>query len=299
MFHVRGSIDPEVFNPVHDAMQNLALHGFQIRAIPGNHDLKSRETTELGNAMQSLNALDGFSVVTSGDVPDIGPHDTLMIPWVSTADALRETIKQTQAHYGGHIADLDLIIHTGINGVLKGLPDHGLDAEEVAGWGFKRVFAGHYHDHKVMADGKVISIGALTHQTWSDVGSKAGFLLVYPDKIKWQASHAPHFVEVTDETAEEDVPLIVDGNYVRVRGKSATDAEINEMRQAFLDLGAKGFSYQGVREVVTARGPTASHKATSLEASIAAFISERELPDADAITAQALDVLGAVRARTD
>ncbi len=302
-FHVRGSIDPEVFNPVHEAIQALTLRGFRFVAIPGNHDLASKETTELGNAIQSLNALDGFTVYTTPTKTFVaGGQKMLLMPWVSTNDGLRAEIEKVKAAHGAEIAEVDLVMHAGINGVLIGLPDHGLDAAEVASWGFKRVLSGHYHHHKVFEDGKVISIGATTAQTWSDVGTKAGFILVYPDRIEWQASHAPSFVEVTEETSEEELPLIVDGNYVRVRGKSASDSEINDMRRDFLALGAKGFSYQGVREVVSARaGAGATHKAVSLEASVSEFIKTRSLTPEDeaAVSRSALEVLAAVRAKAE
>ena len=49
---------------------------------------------------------------------------------------------------------------------------------DLAKLGFRRVFAGHYHHHCSFEDGKVWSIGATTHQTASDIGTKAGFLLV-------------------------------------------------------------------------------------------------------------------------
>lgn len=295
LFHVRGSVAPEVFNPTHLLFQSLLLEGFRITAIPGNHDLASRETTELGNAFQTLSALDGFTVVSEPRPFHLEKGVTpFFIPWFSTNEGLRATVAKMQEDYGADIADHDLIIHAGINGILTGLPDHGLEASEVASWGFKRVFAGHYHDHKVLEDGKVISIGATTMQTWSDVGTKAGFLLVYPDEIKWFASHAPSFVEITDETPEDEVPLIVDGNYVRVRGKKATDAEITDMRRAFEKLGAKGFSYQGVREVVSARAPSAAHKALTLAESVAAYVKDKGL--GDDVAREALDVLATVTA---
>src|SRR3954470_18937004 len=49
LFHVRGQIDPEVFNPVYATIQRLAKGGFEFFAIPGNHDLKSKDTSMLGN----------------------------------------------------------------------------------------------------------------------------------------------------------------------------------------------------------------------------------------------------------
>ena len=299
LLHTRGQIDPEVFNPLHNCIEALTLRGFRFVAIPGNHDLKSKETTQLSNAIQTLGSLEGFEVITEPCRLDVGGRDMIFVPWISTNDGLREQLSWIASKYTA--SSYDVVMHAGINGVLMGLPDHGLDAAEVAAFGFKRVFSGHYHNHKVMEDGRVISIGATTHQTWSDIATKAGFLLVYPEKVVFYDSHAPKFVEINDETDPDEVALIVDGNYVRVRGKSATDAEINEFRRDFEKLGAKGFSYQGVREVVSARTGGVSHKATSIESSVTEFVKARAFNPAEEtfIAAAALDVLAAVRARTE
>ena len=300
LLHTRGAIDPEVFNPLHNCIEALTLRGFRFIAIPGNHDLKSKETTQLSNAIQTLGSLEGFEVITEpGNHYHIAGQNILLIPWISTNDGLREKLRELARSYQAD--KYDVVMHAGINNVLIGLPDHGLDAAEVAAFGFKRVFSGHYHNHKIMEDGKVISIGASSHQTWSDIGTKAGFLLVYPEKVVFYDSHAPKFVEINDEIDPDEIPLIVDGNYVRVRGKSATDAEINEFRRDFEKLGAKGFSYQGVREVVSARAGGVSHKTTSIESSVTEFVKARAFDPTEEtfIAAAALDVLAAVRARTE
>lgn len=291
LFHVRGSVKPEVFNPTHNLFNSLLVRGFKIVAIPGNHDLSTKETTELGNSMQTLGALDGFKVITESQPYYFDKGATPMfIPWMSSADGLRAEIARIRKDYiAEDLAITDLIVHAPLNGVMKGMPDHGFSAEEAASWGFKRVFFGHHHNHVAFEDDRVISIGATTHQTWGDVGSKAGFLLVYPDRFKWFASRAPSFVEVTDETDEDNIPLLVDGNYVRVRGKKATDAEINDMRKAFEALGAKGFSYQGVREVVAARTGSVAHKSMTLSESVIAFAKDKGLDEE--IQRLALDVL--------
>lgn len=292
LFHVRGSIDPAVFNPVHAAIETILANGIEIFAIPGNHDLKGKETDEIGNAIQSLAALKGFTVITE---PKFAADDLYMVPWQSSPDKLREHVKEFLGAYTG-AEEVDLIIHAPLNGVLIGVPDHGLDAAEVAAWGFRRVFCGHYHNHKDLGDG-VYSIGATNAQTWSDIGAKAGFLIV-DDKggaVKWHASHAPSFVEVNEETDPEEIPLIVDGNYVRVRGLSLSDKEINELRAELLRMGAAAVSFNLARQVVSARSSTPA-KALSLQASIAKYIEEQELPNEAVIQGMCDDVMSKVSA---
>src|SRR5690349_9573673 len=64
LFHVRGKIDPEVLNPTIECFKRICATGVKVYAITGNHDLKGKNSTKLGNAMQSLDELDGFTAVT-------------------------------------------------------------------------------------------------------------------------------------------------------------------------------------------------------------------------------------------
>lgn len=205
LFHVRGQIDPEVLNPVYDTMAVITRQGVVVHAIPGNHDLKGRQTTEIGNALQSLGYLHNFYVYTSFSVPVTG---VAMVPWIEDLNELRSVVS-------GAVSDSvnqDLIIHAPLQQTLSSTFDFGLHPSEVASWGYKRVFAGHFHNHKSFDD-RVYSIGAIAHHTWSDVGSRAGFLLVWPDRVEFIESQAPKFVEL-DLTSNFDDAA---GNYVRLK----------------------------------------------------------------------------------
>lgn len=305
IFHNRGSIDPEVFNPTHEAFRDIA-DGLEIRMIPGNHDLKGRDTTELGNAIQTLGAVDHIEIVTRPRIFGVGTADKVaMIPWQANKNELRARVAEI-AHsldaMGSHVrGETDLIIHVGIDGVLVGVPDSGLSAAEVASWGFRRVFAGDYHHHKVMENGKVISVGATTHQQWGDIGTKAGFLLVYPDRVEFRASHAPNFIELDDTADETDYPMLVDGNYVRVRGMKLTDAEINKFRRELEEMGARGVTFQVTRQVVAARGTSAVAKASTLDESVDRFIDGMAIPEpahVPLVKEAAADILSSVRSVT-
>jgi DNA repair exonuclease SbcCD nuclease subunit len=291
-FHQRGSIDPEVMNPSHSVIRRMIEKGIKFIAIPGNHDLVGRHTTELGNAFQTFGAMNGFSVVL---YPDLVAPNVSMIPWCATKDELREAVKQFIEAVPGCTRG-DLIIHVGIDGMLDGVPATGLSPAEVASWGFRRVFAGDYHNHRVAEGGKVVSIGATTHQTWSDLGSKAGFVFVYDDRIEFQASHAPSFVEITGEDEPDEIPLIVDGNYVRVRAMKLADAEIKKFRKELEGMGARGVHFQVARETVSARAGSTPVKASTLDESVDKFIDTMpEVVDVAAVKAQCTDVLNQVR----
>ena len=292
IFHERGKLAPSVFNPTVNMFRRILGYGFRIIAIPGNHDLEGKETTTLGNAIQSLDALDGFTVVTTPWV-DLSLN-LAMIPWRSSYDDLRQDAKDLHGSLP-FPGDIDLVIHAGINGVVMGMPDHALDAKEIAGWGYNRVFAGHYHNFKEMEGGDVVSIGATTHQQWGDLGTKAGFIIVYEDKINHYASHAPNFIEITADTEEDDIPLLVDGNYVRIRGMKLTDVEIVKFRAELERMGALGASFQVTRNVTTARAGSVAAKGLTLDQSVDKYIDDQALPNAALIKSMAADVLATVR----
>lgn len=295
LFHTRGAIAPEVFNPTFFTIQAILAKGVKIIAIPGNHDLASKETTELGNAMQSLAGLDGFTVCTRVETHCSGDRNLLMVPWVSTIDALKADLELRAGHTAAPA--FDVIIHAGIDGVLSGVPASGLTPAYLAGLGFRRVFAGHYHNHCTFEEGKVVSIGATGHQTFSDIGTKAGFILVYPDRIVHRASHCPSFVDISGETEADDIPLIVDGNFVRVRGMKLTDRQINEFRAELLGMGAKGVSFNVERVTVAARAGEAIVTATAtLEMSVDTYAASKTFASDAAVRARCAAIMSETRA---
>jgi DNA repair exonuclease SbcCD nuclease subunit len=280
LFHVRGNVKPSVLNPVTDLMAELTMPKDDIS---GNHDLEGTSADKLGNATQVLDQLPHFNAVTQ--ITDFG--DVVMFPWFQDLNELREVMKEHAD------PEKDAIIHAPVNGVIKGIPDHGLEAQELADMGYRRVFAGHYHNHKVFCDGKVISIGALTHQTWSDPGTKAGFLIVYPDRIEHFETKAPKFVDLNDPadvTAEN-----VAGNYVRLRLADATESEVKEYRDELEKLGALGVQMIAPKKPEATREGFTAEAGSSLEVSVTEFI-DNKLEGDDDVKRAALDVLSEVRA---
>lgn len=268
LFHNRGEIKPSVFNPTVKQFQSHSGRWKDV-LIPGNHDLEGKDASELGNAMQALDALPSCTVCMEPTL--VG--DVWVFPWFQDLNVLRaEMTKRADP-------TKDAIIHAPVNGVIKGIPDHGLEAAELAAMGYRRVFSGHYHDHKVMEGGKVISIGATTHQTWSDPGTGAGFILVYEDRIEFHESEAPKFVDLTHELIEEadahglSVGDLVEGNYVRIKLTDVTEKEIKEWRQSTLDRGARGCIVLATKKnPATVRTGAGGATAVSLAASVEHFI---------------------------
>lgn len=248
IFHVRGSVSPTVLNLVRDELHHCVReYEVQFYILAGNHDLEGRHSERLGSAVTALE-MPGVQIVNSSMLE----KGFCFVPWHDSIEDLKEEISS----YGvTHKGELDLILHAPIDGVIEGLPAHGLTGEWLAETGFKRVFAGHYHNHKHIYDGdsgtygtSVYSIGALAHHTWSDVSTKAGFLLVFKDEVQWFKSHLPEFIDLDRLTDVEpdELPFIVDGNYVRVKTESASAKEVASLREELANMNAKGVLIQAV-----------------------------------------------------
>ena len=268
LFHVRGSVSPTVLNPAIDLFTTLADNGIETRILTGNHDLESRDSEKLSSACETLRSVPGVKVVSEPMVY----HDdkVVMIPWFDSMDRVRVEIEAVinQLHKANPgynaIPDYSLILHAPLNGVIAGIPDHGFYAAELAKHGFKHVFCGHYHAHKRFG-GNVVSVGATTHQTWNDVNTLAGHLVVDDKLVSFFESTAPKFIDYylswDDDTAAERCK----NNFIRVRLGSATEEEIEMIRDHVLSLGALGCVVQAIptpKSAATARTATVSAPTT-------------------------------------
>jgi DNA repair exonuclease SbcCD nuclease subunit len=287
MFHVRGSIAPSVINPTKDKLAEIhSAYGVSFVVMAGNHDLEGKNSERLGNAVEALGC-DHVAVLSNGL---LSPEVTL-IPWHEKIADLKAVIERCRRELGANLANADLLLHAPLNGVINGIPPHGLDSDYLAGLGFNRVFAGHYHNAKDFGNG-VYSIGALTHHTWSDVGTRAGFWIVGEEGQTWHASHAPQFIEIDHSMSKTDIELAVPGNYVRCKMHSPKDSQVKEMREWLESIGAKGVRVDIEREPTRVRTAGATVKAgDSIEKSIGDFIQSKGYAASELIVAESIKVL--------
>ncbi|WP_062120228.1 metallophosphoesterase [Aureimonas sp. AU40] len=299
LFHSRGKLDPEVFNLTHDTFVGILKRHpeLEIVGIPGNHDLKSDDTKELSNAFRSFAAIDPnrITIFYQADsiVFDRGPR-LAFVPWRKRHEDLIADVERLADRLGAHIDEFDLHMHVGFDGTLSTMPDHGMTSDFFVAYGFRNVFSGHYHHFKDFGN-RGYSVGALTHQTWGDVGTRAGFVLVKGDgSVEHRASHAPNFVDVTD-LDPADMALECDGNFVRFRGENLKESEINQLRDFFKKSGAVGVHMAVTKEKPSARGTKVQTSTTTLNQSVASYVDhafkERPADRVAAIQARAGAIL--------
>lgn len=272
LFHVRGKLAPSVINPVRNFFREQDANDMETVILSGNHDLESEDADELTS---SVTAISSPNTLAINDACEISSDPMIyMIPWRSNLSALREEIKVLNEK-ADPTNPYDLIIHAPMNGVLMNIPSVGLNASEFDGMNFKRVFAGHYHNHKQISD-NVYSVGATGHQTWNDPGTQAGWCLVYDDKVEFHASKQPQFVTVPVGTTEEDM-IEVDGHFIRADIEDPTPEKIIALREYVLGFGAAGVTIRnliGKKESTREGGETVS-AVDSLVDSITKFATEK------------------------
>jgi DNA repair exonuclease SbcCD nuclease subunit len=293
LFHVRGRIAPSVLNPTRDRFEHIyRTYGVKFRLLPGNHDLEHKHSNRVGNAIEAMRSQ---WVEVGHDTQVFPEHNVLMVPWVEGVADLKKRLELERDNLltqGEDPANYNLIIHAPIDGVIEGLPDHGLTGEWLAALGFKRVFSGHYHNHKEIAPGKVWSVGATTHQTWGDTGSKAGFLIVSTEDVKWHCSRAPHFVDIEAGMDPSEVALRCDGNYIRVKVSNAKPSEVSAIRDGLMKHGALGVNVNVVKVPTTGRASTSTVKAgASVEVQVTDYIKAAGFEHADLVAQGAISVL--------
>jgi len=244
MFHVRGSVAPSVLNPTLETYHHI-IHdiGVRVYALPGNHDLETKEARRFMSASEALEGV-GVNLADDGmmEIPDI---NGIMIPWTPNLEALRESLRTLQTEPDHQ--RMNVFIHAPVDGVLMGIPDHGLTFVELEKFGFRTVFAGHYHNFK-NHECKVVSVGALTHQTWSDIGTIAGYNIVETKGSVPMLTHfttdAPQFIELDMSWDYEEVKRHCKGNYVRASALEESEEAIQELREyltgSLHGVGAKG-----------------------------------------------------------
>lgn len=292
-FHTRGVLKPSVLNPVTDLFRELTHSFVSIEGIPGNHDLESNDACRLSS---SATALERVGVEIHNTVGIDLTCDLVMVPWfasVTDVIAKLEDCKQRLENNGRDASEFDALIHAPVNGVILGIPDHGLYAKELGAIGFRRVFAGHYHDHKDMGHG-VYSIGALTHQTWNDVNTKAGFVVVTETDVKHIATSAPEFIDLDGSMSDEDMALAVAGNYARVKLGEATEGDIKAVREELYNMGALGVQVLSTPKSKVVQRSTSVSAGASIEASVSEFVKHKAYGDdefAKKVNSEALDVL--------
>lgn len=272
LFHVRGKLAPSVINPVRNFFREQDRLEMETVILSGNHDLESEDADEL---MSSVSMISSDTTVAINDACQVLDHPMIyMIPWRSNIDALREEINTLSDEI--KTEDMcDLIIHAPMNDVLINIPNIGLNASEFGLLKFNRVFAGHYHNHKKLSD-KVYSCGAIGHQTWNDPGTKAGWSLVYEDRVEFNESKMPKFVRVPVNTSDEDMSDCK-GHFIRADIEDPTPEDIIALRDRVLSFGAAGVTVRtlvGKKKSTREGGETVS-AVDSLSDSITKFATDK------------------------
>ena len=254
VFEIRGALKPSVFNQVTALMQDAIDRGFEIVAIPGNHDMEHYEGGDTAIDTWSflspnITMENRCTVLKSADIIERGGYRIAGIPYIHDIEKFKKTFLDISE------SDPDVtMIHQGVDdfdatGILK----TGITAQWLADNNQGIILCGHYHDAKRL--GRVVNVGALVQHRHSDEGQERGAWVIPnvqdPDKIEFYPIQGPRFITVDSKAA-------INGNckdsFVRVKAKNMKEAE--KLKKLAADAGALGVSVQIEREFVTAHDKT-------------------------------------------
>lgn len=238
LFHVKGKIETTVLTSVLSTLEDQVASKFPFSIfLTGNHDIAFSESKKwAGNALMigswlSKQCLLANCVWGSAQYESDNPlsSGTMFMSWHKNVEEWKSSFEQYP------YPQLDKVkfvfTHAPIDGVVPGVPAGGITQEYIGSTGFEgKIFAGHYHNHKEISP-QLISVGALTHHSWSDVGSKAGYLIVdtLSGDYEFRETSAPRFIDLdTIKVASaEEYSALCAGNYVRL----TVEGELEKAKQ--------------------------------------------------------------------
>lgn len=244
LFHTRGSIKPSVLNPTIRLFKELIASGLRIHAFDGNHDAEGKHVDPMGSSMYALASLDGFNVYYE---PTLVNEKFLFIPWEDKHSDVLELTKAVSEKY----SDITVFCHVGMSGVLPGNLGDTLHPADFDKLEIKHVFSGHFHNH-VSFNSRIFSVGALTHQTWGDVDSKAGFLVVNGSKVDHYETEAPKFIDLDEKFDAKSAK----NNYIRIKGVELKEEEASDLVATLKDNGALAVMDQSTRPTIKEKDHT-------------------------------------------
>lgn len=235
LFHTRGTLKPSVLNPTMALFKKLTDKGIKVHAFDGNHDMEGKVVNEYNSSLYPLSFIDGFTVYYHPTVVD---KQFLFLPWEDKPQEVLDLVTKGSKLF----SNLTAFMHVGMSGVLPGNLGDTLHPADFDKLDLKYVFSGHFHNH-VSFNSRIYSVGALTHQTWGDVGSKAGFVIVTDKGVDHYETKAPKFEDYLSG-------FEVKGDYIRIKDISLTEAEAKDFVQELLAEGALAVQDQSTRPTI-------------------------------------------------
>ena len=159
-----------------DPLKQFVEDGGTVHMIPGNHDIRYRNTLSVNSLSETLGGYP-FNIHLKPTEINIGGKEILLVPWICDENEKEclDAIKNTKA--------LVCLGHFHINGIEmhRGrLSDSGLDRNIFSRFDF--VGSGHFHHRSVY--GNVHYLGAPYQFTWADYNDPRGFTIFDLEKMK-------------------------------------------------------------------------------------------------------------------
>jgi len=203
LYHTPKGIDNKTYNFYNPLFRKLDEENkVHIYGISGNHDLSERNTKEHRSPSLFLGACKAFSNLFKSvefSRIEINRINIIGIPYIFHNIGFAELVEEAKEYIREGFPNI-LLIHCDLWGA-KDPSGHEVNTVENIPRnlgkffkGFDLVLAGHIHQYAELWDKKVYMVGAPYQQRKSDMGYKAGYLLIYDDlSIEFVKSNTPEF----------------------------------------------------------------------------------------------------------
>lgn len=264
LFHLKGSIADEVLKVAYEGFQALTAHA-PVTLLVGNHDTNRKDRSI--HSLHWLRALPNLNVVNSEYHNNWGSF----LSYTEDEQVLLKFLKEVPN-------DNMVFLHQGIRGLKMGsgfvVPNEIFHPDMVP-YGVPRVFTGHYHKSQVL--GRIRVVGSTMQHDWGDSGDRRGWLYMNTvlDSCKFFESKAPRFEYFSRQATSDEWFSYVNNNFIRVYTNQNDD--LAQVRQSFMDLGARSVEFVQNEKKSTSRQYTLKPDGMDLEEIISAYEKAKDV----------------------
>lgn len=198
-----------------EPLKKFVEDGGQVDMIPGNHDIRYRNTLSVNSLTETLGGYP-FNIHLSPKELNIDGHEILLVPWIcdDNEKVCMDAIKNSKANVCiGHFHINGFEMHRG------SVSDDGMDSNTFDRFGF--VGSGHFHHRSNY--GNIHYLGAPYQFTWSDYNDPRGFTILDLDNLKLETIDNPfevfkvfHYNDETNENLDKQDFSDFKNCYVRI-----------------------------------------------------------------------------------
>mgnify|MGYP006293438059 CR=1 FL=1 len=192
IFDKRSSIDLHILNDAISFFDALSSRCKSISILVGNHDLYYKENVyENVNCRFLQNIAKNITVINELREKTIEGQKCLFVPWIDSKEKYEDAKKKVSSKYDMIFGHFDVSYSDEQESFY--MSDSMFTEEQY-------VCSGHYHQRNQI--GKILYVGSLINQSFSDVGNTKGYY-TFTDELQFHKVNCPMFEYLTVDNPSE------------------------------------------------------------------------------------------------